>query len=114
MKRQWHAAGTAVDIAVVPDASSAAFGLAENSAFLILTEGDLSGKLAHSYTSSQECEKIGTAQALRMLLQRSSDHVDLSPTAQRKVSSLESEGWKVHRVHHDLLNLCYKLRFSEE
>lgn len=107
-----ESAGTAIDIAVVPDQHSAVFGLDSNSAFLILTEGDLSDDYAQLYVSPKGSERIECAQVLNILLQRSNDFVYLSPAARLKVQSLESEGWKVHKVHHELLSFYHKMRFA--
>lgn len=95
------------------DEHSSAFGLASNSAFLILGDGDLSEDFAQLYISPKIFARITTAQALRMLLQRSNDFIYLSPAVEAKIKNLESEGWKVHKIHHDLLTFYYSLRFAK-
>ena len=87
-------AGEAIDIAVTTDDHSSVFGLASNSAFLILGDGDLSEDFAQLYISPKIFARITTAQALRMLLQRSNDFIYLSPAVEAKIKNLESEGWK--------------------
>lgn len=106
-------AGEAIDIAVSSDDHRSTFGLASNSAFLILGDGDLSEDFAQLYISPKIFARVTTAQALEMLLQRSNDFIYLSPAVEAKIKTLESEGWKVHKIHHDLLTFYYDLRFKK-
>ena len=113
MQSNPSSAGEAIDIAVTSDNHSSAFGLGSNSAFLILGNGDLSEDFSQLYISPKIFAKITTAQALRMLLQRSKDFIYLSPAVEAKIKNLEAEGWKVHKIHHDLLTFYYSLRFAK-
>lgn len=107
------AAGHAIDIAIVLDEHSAAFGLDGNTAFLVLGEGDLSAEVTKMVVSPRSLARIGTAQVLRTLLQHSDDLMCLSDIARIKVQSLEAEGWRVYKIQYDLLKYYYDLRFAE-
>ena len=84
-----------------------------NSAFLILTDGDLLDDFFQLCVSPVGLAGLGSAQVLKLLLQHSNDFVYLSPATKLKIQNLEAEGWKVHKIHHNLLSFYYKLRFPE-
>lgn len=108
-------ADQAIDVAVVPNHASAKYGLAgiSNHAFMIVTETDLSKNYAQILDVPLD-SNINDQRMINLLFGRENDQIGLNSFAYLQYTKAVSDGWTIHKVHHEVLDACYRWRFPEQ